>query len=226
VLAVEGWPVELLERGPLEALADRVVVGRAGRDATVADAELLEVAGEGASGELGAVVGQHPGKLGPDAGQPFGDVVDEADGVPGRLVPGDQGTDRIAGGGIDRRQLPDRADALELANIEGVQSDQITRPGREVAEPKRAVLGVGGQDAGRRGGQLGEGSHPLGPTPQPMTSQDLLHPRRRQAHPTLGEVPDQLAGAQGRPGDRFSEDRLDLLGWGRSGHHRRSAALG
>jgi hypothetical protein len=55
VLAVEGWPVELLERGPLEALADRVVVGRAGRDATVADAELLEVAGEGASGELGAV---------------------------------------------------------------------------------------------------------------------------------------------------------------------------
>jgi hypothetical protein len=32
-------------------------------------------------------VGQHPGKLGPDAGQPFGEVVDEADGVPGRLVP-------------------------------------------------------------------------------------------------------------------------------------------
>jgi hypothetical protein len=46
VLAVEGRPVELLERGPLEALADRVVVGRPGRDAVLADAELLEVAGE------------------------------------------------------------------------------------------------------------------------------------------------------------------------------------
>ena len=33
VLAVEGRPVELLERGALEAFADRVVVGRPGRDA-------------------------------------------------------------------------------------------------------------------------------------------------------------------------------------------------
>jgi hypothetical protein len=47
VLAVERGPVELLEGGALEAFADRVVVGRAGRDATVADAELFEVAGEG-----------------------------------------------------------------------------------------------------------------------------------------------------------------------------------
>ena len=30
VLAVEGRPVELLERGPLEAFADRVVVGDRG----------------------------------------------------------------------------------------------------------------------------------------------------------------------------------------------------
>ena len=30
VLAVEGWPVELLERGPLEALADRVWLGERG----------------------------------------------------------------------------------------------------------------------------------------------------------------------------------------------------
>ena len=56
VLAVEGRPVELLERGPLEALADRVVVGRAGRDAVLADAELLEVAGERRAGELRAIV--------------------------------------------------------------------------------------------------------------------------------------------------------------------------
>jgi hypothetical protein len=55
VLAVEGGPVELLEGGPLETLADGVVVGRAGRDATVADTEILEVAGEPMAGELWAV---------------------------------------------------------------------------------------------------------------------------------------------------------------------------
>jgi hypothetical protein len=54
-LTVEGRSVELLEGGPLEAFADRVVVGRAGRDATVADAAVLKVAGEAVTGELGAV---------------------------------------------------------------------------------------------------------------------------------------------------------------------------
>jgi hypothetical protein len=55
VLAVERRPVELLERGALEAFADRVVVGRPGRDAMVADAAVLKVAGEAVAGELGAV---------------------------------------------------------------------------------------------------------------------------------------------------------------------------
>jgi hypothetical protein len=44
-----------------------------------------------------------------------------------------------------------------LADLEGVQGDQITRPGGEVAEPERAILGLGGQDAGGRRGQLGQG---------------------------------------------------------------------
>jgi hypothetical protein len=120
----------------------------------LADAELLEVAGERLAGELRAVVGEDSGELGPDAGQARGDVVDEAGGVPGRLVPGDQGTDPIAGGGIDRGELPDRPDALELADIEGVQGDQVTGAGGEVAEPERAVLGWGGEGAGGRCGEL------------------------------------------------------------------------
>jgi hypothetical protein len=52
VLAVEGGPVELLERGALEAFTDRVVVRRAGRDAVVVDAEVLEVVGEPCAGLL------------------------------------------------------------------------------------------------------------------------------------------------------------------------------
>ena len=55
VLAVEGRPVELLEHGALETLADRVVVGRPGWDAMVVDAKVLEVAGEPTAGELRAV---------------------------------------------------------------------------------------------------------------------------------------------------------------------------
>ena len=42
---------------------------------------------------------------------------------------------------------------FELADREGVQG---AGPGREVAEPERAVLGCSRQDAGRRGGELGE----------------------------------------------------------------------
>jgi len=86
VLAVEGGPGELLERGALEAFAVGVVVGRAGRDAVVVDAEVHEVVGEPTAGELRAVVGQHPGELGADAGQPLGDVVDKGSGIPRGLV--------------------------------------------------------------------------------------------------------------------------------------------
>jgi hypothetical protein len=62
-----------------------------------------------------------------------------------------------------------------LADIEGVQGDQVTRPGGEVAEPERAILGRGGHDAGRRRGELGQGSHSLGPSAELVTPQDLLH---------------------------------------------------
>src|SRR5215207_11161941 len=107
----------------------------------LADAEFLEMASEPMTGELGAIVGQHSGQLDPDAGQPLGYVVDEAGGVPGRLLPGDQAGDRVASGRCRPGQLPDRADALELGDIEGVQGDQITRPSGEVAEPERTILG-------------------------------------------------------------------------------------
>jgi hypothetical protein len=147
----------------LEALADRVVVGRAGRDLVVAQVALGHRGRELTAGEFWAVVGQDPGELGPDLGQAFGDVVDEAGGVTGRLVPGDQGADPIAGS--------------------------------EVAEPERAIFGLGGQDGGGRRGQLGQGGHPLGPSAEPVPTQELLHASGRQAHPTLGQVLDQTPSA-------------------------------
>jgi hypothetical protein len=83
-----------------------------------------------------------------------------------------------------------------LADIEGVQGDQVAGAGGEVAEPERPILGRRGHDAGGGRGELGQGSDPLGPTAEPVATQELLHPRRRPTHPTIGEVADQLAGAQ------------------------------
>src|SRR5512132_4636648 len=50
-------------------------------------------------------VGQHPGELDSDAGQPLSDVVDKGGGIPRGLVAGDQPADRVPGRGVDRRQL-------------------------------------------------------------------------------------------------------------------------
>jgi hypothetical protein len=72
----------------------------------------VEVGGEGLGGELWIVVAEHPGELNPDPGQAVGDVVDEGGRILGRLVSGGQARDRIAGGGVDGGELPDRPDAF------------------------------------------------------------------------------------------------------------------
>jgi len=153
-------------------------------------------------------------------------VVDEGGGVAGRLVPGDQRGDRVAGGSVDRGELPDRPDAFELADIEGVQGDQIARAGGEVAEPERPLLGRSSQDAGRRGGELGEGGHPLGTAAELVTPEDLLDTRGRQAHPAVGQVVDQALRADGGAGNGLGQHGFDLVGRGRGWHHWRPAVLG
>jgi hypothetical protein len=113
-----------------------------------------------------------------------------------------------------------------LADREGVQGDQVAGPGGEVAEPERAVLGWGGEDAGRRGGELGEGGHALGAPAEPMPAQDLLNAGGRQPHPAVGQVVDQTPSADGGAGHRLGEHRFDLVGWGRGRHHGRPLVLG
>jgi hypothetical protein len=113
-----------------------------------------------------------------------------------------------------------------LADREGVQGDQVTGAGGEGQNPNGPSFGCRGQDPGGGCGELGQGSDPLGPPAEPVAPQELVDPRRRQTPPLVGQVADQLAGAQGRPGDRFSEHPLDLVGWGRGRHSRRPAILG
>jgi hypothetical protein len=78
-------------------------------------------------------------------------VVDNAGGVPGRQIAGDQGTDPSAGGGVDRRQLPDRADASGLATE---KLSRATRsPGRAAKRQNPNGLLVGGVAVGMTGGR-------------------------------------------------------------------------
>jgi hypothetical protein len=92
-------------------------------------------------------------------------VVDKGGGIPRGLVAGDQPADRIPGRGVDRGELPDRPDAFELADVEDVQGDQVTRAGGEVAESEQAILSVGGDDAGGGSGELGQRRDPLSKLP-------------------------------------------------------------
>ena len=95
--------------------------------------------------------------------------------------PRNTSTDRPAGRGVDRGELPDRPDAFEVPDVEAVQGDQVTGTGREVTEPERAVSGVVGDQTGRRGGQLGERRDALTTPTEPVTVQDLLHPTRARS---------------------------------------------
>jgi len=114
-LAVEGRSVELLEDRGLHALADRIVVGRTGRDAVVGDPELGHVLGEGLSCKLGTVVAEHAPQLDPDVVEDRDHLIDECCGEPRRLLPDDQLRDRRARRRVDRGELEDRADALQLS---------------------------------------------------------------------------------------------------------------
>ena len=223
VAAVEGGPVELLEHGALEPFAHRVVVRGAGRGAVVIQGECGGVTGELLGDELGAVVGEDSGQFDVDGLEPFDEKVEEVDRLGGGQLADVELSDRPAGVGVDRGQLPDRPDPFEPAHVEGVQTDQIARNGREVAKPVRFDLP--GDDAGRGGRERGQRLDPCGAGAKPVTVQDLLHPGLRPVDVTLGEVLEQPAGTQGGSGDGLGQDRFDLVGGHLVGLGRTTSAL-
>ena len=64
--------------------------------------------------------------------------------------------DREAGRGVDRGELPDLPDAFEVADVEAVQGDEVSRPRGEMTEPERSLASVVAHQACGRGGELGE----------------------------------------------------------------------
>ena len=130
---------------------------------------------------------------------------------------------RIAG-----RDLPDLADALELADVKGVQADQLARalgddvPRLAVAQAPEGLPRALGEQAGPRGTVMLEHQQALTPRRQAMPPQQALHSARRHA-----QSPEALRiGGQAGAAPRGFRDRdgqqasLDVRG--QLGHRSRS----
>ena len=80
-------------------------------------------------------------------------MIDEEDGVTGGHWAEDDHHDRPTGRGVDGGQLVHLSDAFEMADVEAVDGDQVTRGRGEVAEPERVLLACRlGDEPGRRRG--------------------------------------------------------------------------
>ena len=174
----------------------------------------------------GPVVGEDTVELDIDLGQADDDVVEEVGRSLGGLVADEEPANGPAGGGVDGSELPDGADPLQLADVEGVQGHQIPWSGGEVAEPEGPLLGLLGEQSALRCGDLGERSHPLAPSAELVAPEDLLHPRPRQHDAPFLEGLEQTPGPEGRSGKGFGQHDLDDLGRCGVGHGGRAAALG
>src|SRR5438876_2435931 len=185
----------------------------------VANPELATRLIEGAF-EFGATIGQHAADppAGPlivrhhDGAQKRGRVGGDMSGQqPGQAV----GRGRIAG-----RDLPDLADALEIADVEGVQTHQLAGlRGLDVARPPAAGppdpwASPGGQQPGGARRVMLEDRQPSAPRGQARAAQDALHRTRRQANlPAAREIGREPPAAPGRRTDRQPQHHaLDFRG--------------
>src|SRR6266566_3402381 len=178
----------LLQDGALQAFDEAVGPGMARLGARVPNPELATRLIEGAF-EFGPTIGQQAADLpaGPlivrhhDGAQKRGRVGGEMSGQqPGQAVR----RGRIAG-----RNLPDLADALEVADVEGVQAHKLARlfrldvPGAAVAGAPQALASTFRQQPGRTRRLMLEHGQPSASGGQPDPAQQPLHRAGRQAHP-------------------------------------------
>src|SRR6266851_1004048 len=126
VAPTEGHAPVLLQDGDLQSLHEAISPGMARLRARVAQTELAAGRIERAM-EFGSPIGQHAAQ--PPAGATIVRPEDRPQevrrglGRVGRQQPGHA----VGAGSIARRDLPDLAHALELPNIEGVQTHQLAR---------------------------------------------------------------------------------------------------
>ena len=176
--------------------------------------------------ELGTVVGEYAGDVDAEATK-FGDhTVEEPGRDLGVRWAEEHFADRPSSRGVDRGELPHRPDTFEVPDIEAVQRDQVTRPGREVTEPERALPGIVSDETGRRCGQLCECPDALTTPTEAMTTEDLLDPTRRDLNPagrTARRRNDELPMSDAL---RLRRELVDHPRRGLVRHRRRSTPLG
>ena len=224
--AMEGRAPALLQGGAVEALAHRVVVGRAGWDAVVVKALERQRGPEAAGDVLGPVVGQHRPHGHASATKAAQHVGHEANRVLSPHGADQDEHDRPAGGGVDGGELVDGPDAFELADVEAVHGHQVTGAGREVAEPERLVPGRVGDEPGAGRGDGRSPGHP-GLTPaQPVVVEQLLHRRLGDDEAPLTQAVGVLATADGGLGHRDGEQLVEDVGGRGVGQLGAAADLG
>ena len=184
ITAPEGDSPVLVEDGSLEPFDEAVGPAVARLGAGVVDAEL------GAGGveealELAAMIGEDTFEL--PAGLSVSgqeNAFEEAGAVNGLDRRDDLGEGEGAGG-IAGRDLPELAHALELADVEAVQADQIARPmglnmaGTAVAGLPEPAASAVGEQAGRPCAVVLENSQPFMPASKPRASKQPMDRARR-----------------------------------------------
>src|SRR5215831_15901743 len=170
--------------------------------------------------ELGAAIGQHaPHRPARPLEMRYDDLAQERGGG-GRVVDWQQPGQAIGRRRIARRDLPDLADAFEVADVEGVQAHELTWfggldvPRAAVAGPPQLLAGPFGQQPGGTGRLLLEDGQSSSARGQADPAQQPLHRAGRQAQiPGPGQIGRDPATAPRRGTDRDAEDQpLDLGG--------------
>src|SRR5664280_1162674 len=155
---------------------------------------------EAAGHVLGSVVGEHGSDLDPVTAVEPEDVVDEAHGV----VMGDRSEhdhdDGPAGEDVDGSELVHLAHALQLADVEAVQADELAQtPGGQAEPEEMLVSGCVGQETGGGRGDGGGPGQALRTPSQTVGDQVLLDGRLGDGEPLvahgLGKRSQRLARA-------------------------------
>ena len=129
-------------------------------------------------------------------------------------------------GSITGRDLPELADALEVADVEAVQADQVARPvglnmaGTAVAGLPETTASTVGEKAGRPRTVVLEDGQPFMPTSKSGASKESMDRTRRHPYRASQKLGREPSRAPRRPGQSHAQDGSLLVGF----HLRRPPA--
>jgi hypothetical protein len=209
-IARERGAPALVENRLVQCLDVTVGLWSAGVDAAVAGTELLETAGELASTELVAVIGEHPLQAPASGLELMRDASCELAGLLGdgvRVLADHELRPGVGGSDVDRCELPDRAlGALQAPDVEAIDPDQLTGP---LHVDVALWLWGSGWLVGRCIAR--DQPQTLDASVQPVAAKNLPHPVRRDDDPAP-LLPGELRGDPSRPEPGMSDrERHDPL---------------